>query len=478
MDPLPALALAHFKLRLEPLNRALRAAAERQRLTAAALSRPDLAPLCVTEDQVEILLDQVSANESDRLGVPAELTAAEGAVETELRTQTAALGFALPLDRIASTLRLSAFEVETILLCAAPELDRAYERIYAFILDDLNRRHPCTELLAALTAPTIEERMRRRHALTASGGLRRNGVIAPFGDPPTELRQEFRLSHDVFAFLTGADVDLEWLCGDRLQIEGAAEAEPPSQLAADHFSHLHDDLARGAVVFLGIWGPRQNGSEELILSLAAALRRPLRRVAVLGLEGAQADPARGLIEQLKVASDLRACLWLDCEPLFEPGHERLQRVAAEVLAAVRTPIFITGENPWRPTPLVRSGSYAEIELGEPVSQAREKLWSQSLPELELAEIRKSRRSLPPRRRRYSLRFGTGAHARTPRRERQGGPRRRSYRRRLRHRDATLDQPVRHHCRAAARSRRPCSSDQSSRADRRGRDLLPARTACR
>ena len=273
--------------------------------------------------------------------------------------------------------------------CArAPELDRAYERIYAFILDDLNRRHPCTELLAALTAPTIEERIRRRHALTASGGLRRNGVIAPFGDPPTELRQEFRLSHDVFAFLTGADVDLEWLCGDRLQIEGAAEAEPPSQLAADHFSHLRDDLARGAVVFLGIWGPRQNGSEELILSLAAALRRPLRRVAVLDLDqGANADPARGLIEQLKVASDLRACLWLDCEPLSEPGHERLQRVAAEVLSAARTPIFITGENPWRPTPLVRSGSYAEIELGEPVSQAREELWSLSLPELELAEVK-------------------------------------------------------------------------------------------
>ena len=64
MDSLPALATAHLMLRLQPLHRALRAAAERQRLVATMLTRPDLAPLCVTEEQIEILLDQVSANGS------------------------------------------------------------------------------------------------------------------------------------------------------------------------------------------------------------------------------------------------------------------------------------------------------------------------------------------------------------------------------------------------------------------------------
>jgi ATPase family associated with various cellular activities (AAA) len=390
MDSLPALATAHLMLRLQPLHRALRAAAERQRLVATMLTRPDLAPLCVTEEQIEILLDQVSANGSGNacLGVPARLTAAECVVETDLRTQSAALGFTLPLDRMVTALRLSAFEVETVLLCAAPELDRAYERIYAFILDDLNRRYPCVELLTALTATSIEERVRQRHALTGSGRLRRRRVISPFGDAPTDLRQEFRLNQDVFAFLTGADVDLEWLCRDRLEIEGSAETEPPSQITNSQFSHLSDALRSGEILFLGIWGPRQNGSEELVLSLAAALQRPLRRVAILDLDqGANADPAHGLIEQLKVASTLQACLWLDSDPLFEPGHERLQRMAAEVFAASPAPIFITGENPWRPTSLVRSGSYAEIELGEPASQARERLWSRSLPELELAKVK-------------------------------------------------------------------------------------------
>ena len=61
MATLTALALEHLLLRLRPLNRALQAAVEHQSQLAARLIRHDVTPLCVTDEQVKTLLDDVDA---------------------------------------------------------------------------------------------------------------------------------------------------------------------------------------------------------------------------------------------------------------------------------------------------------------------------------------------------------------------------------------------------------------------------------
>ena len=55
------LAIRHLLIRLRPLNRALRAAVERQAAEAAQLDRPDLVPYCITDEQVAVLLDRLDA---------------------------------------------------------------------------------------------------------------------------------------------------------------------------------------------------------------------------------------------------------------------------------------------------------------------------------------------------------------------------------------------------------------------------------
>jgi hypothetical protein len=138
------LALQHLLLRLKPLNRALRVAVERQTQQAKRLLRSDVTPLCVTEDQVNTLLgdmDALLAADCANDG-PASLNSEELVQEADLRSQAATLGFRLPLDHLSESGALSTFEQDAVLLCTAPELHRSYERIYAYILDDLNRRVP------------------------------------------------------------------------------------------------------------------------------------------------------------------------------------------------------------------------------------------------------------------------------------------------------------------------------------------------
>ena len=102
------LAIEHLLLRLRPLNRALRRAVERQRRAAARLARPEVAPLCITDDQVGILLD-----DADRLG---RVAGRRGAVGRR------------PLDRPGLEFSYSGLKTHvltTLRGCAGTDQDRA-----------------------------------------------------------------------------------------------------------------------------------------------------------------------------------------------------------------------------------------------------------------------------------------------------------------------------------------------------------------
>ena len=121
---------------------------------------------------------------------------------------------ALPLDELAGRFGLTDDEQQALLLCAAPELDRAYERVIAYILDDLNRRFPCVELLTAVTAGSGLGGLAQRGVLARSGRLRLLGLLTPYGEAPTELRQELRVPSGVVDFLLGGGGDLAVLAHD------------------------------------------------------------------------------------------------------------------------------------------------------------------------------------------------------------------------------------------------------------------------
>jgi hypothetical protein len=375
-----ALAIEHLRLRLRPLNRALRGAVERQGRAAARLLRPDLTPLCITDDQVQILLDDAEALlRDDRLpGTAALLTAEETNAEDGLRQRSAAAGAGLPLDRLARQLNLTAFEQEAVLLCAAPELDRSYERIYAYILDDLNRRWPCIELLSALTAESLTERLARRRALGRFGKLRRAGVLQAPGEPATELRQELRLSPGVFELLIGAADELLGQLRDPAEIASSADIVLPPGVDRQKIARLGHAIGAGWITALGLWGPRHSGKDEAALAIAAAAARPLRQFLPQGAQH-PAEQERKIIETLQTAAALGALLLIATDPLNEPGNEHAHRLLTDQLAATQLPVILTGTHPWRPVKLLAARAYTELELAAPNYAARKTLWEQALP---------------------------------------------------------------------------------------------------
>lgn len=381
MTSLRSLSIEHLRLVLRPVNRALHAAAQRQTDIAGRMSRPEVAALCVTDQHVQTLLAEAEALLGDDATAAGTLdfTSAEQSLENELRQRAAACRERLPLDRLCEDLGLVSFEREAVLFCLAPEIERCYERIYAYVLDDLNRRAPCVELLSIVCAGTLRERLERRALLGPTSRLRRVGLLVANGEGTSELRQELRLAPVALELLLGGLGDVGSLFRDSAQVVVPTAATIPPHADASLIKRIGAGLANGTVEVVGISGPHDAGRDDIVLALASLAGLPLRRLLVSDPSRAAAERLDGVAEQIEVASVLGAMLWVQVDPLTESGAEHLRDAVADRLACARSPVILSGAHPWRSAEVLAARACTEIELSSPGFEARKYMWRCALP---------------------------------------------------------------------------------------------------
>jgi hypothetical protein len=194
---------AHLRAELELLDSLLAELVSRLRQTRPVADSPSAAVgwghgVFVGEDEIDAFLGSVvqrPSPEAQRAQIHACIEASQ-----ESRID-------LPLVRLARTFGLTGWEQEVILLCLAPEIDHHYERIYAYLQDDANRRRPSLALAVDLVGDDIEVRARARASLSESAALIRSGLISLVddGQGPVSHRLTHLLKIDerVAAYLLG-----------------------------------------------------------------------------------------------------------------------------------------------------------------------------------------------------------------------------------------------------------------------------------
>jgi hypothetical protein len=380
-------AIRHLLLRLRPINRYLRVAVARQAAAAARLDRPDLAAVCITDQQVVDLMGDV-----DRLIEPAGLTDSEAgaalsaqelALEARLRATARSQDKPLPLDRLAECIGLTAFEQEVILICAAAELDHAYERIFAYILDDLKRLYPSVELVCSLSARTIGERLKRLRVVGRFGRLRQCGLVESFGEVTTELRTSLRLGQGLLDFLCGSSPDSLSLWIDQAVVSTEGEPAWLAERESSQVARLAHDVSTRAIGVVGLWARPSSRAEDAAIALARSAGLSLRRYA---LPPASTDPSSGIRDAIHAATAQGAALLVPVDRLGEAEHYREAAALAEALARSAVPCVLAGSEPWRPTPLLALRAFAEIEFSASSYPDRRALWREALPDADTGQV--------------------------------------------------------------------------------------------
>ncbi|MCU0541056.1 MAG: AAA family ATPase [Oscillatoriaceae cyanobacterium Prado104] len=109
------------------------------------------------------------------------------------------------LARLIETFELSDFDIDVIAIALAPELDRRYERLYAYLQDDVRCKRPSVDLALNLLCDSAADKLARRIHFSADAPLVRHHLLHLVSEsdraPTTLLACELHLEDRVVRFL-------------------------------------------------------------------------------------------------------------------------------------------------------------------------------------------------------------------------------------------------------------------------------------
>jgi SpoVK/Ycf46/Vps4 family AAA+-type ATPase len=295
----------------------------------------------------------------------------------------------LACPRIAATLEglgLTDIDLAVVVIVLAPDLDLRYQRIFAYLQDDIARKRPTSDLIANLLARDTGERLAVLCRFAAMAPLMRSGLIASQGDADTpvlargwcidELWRKYLIDdHDIGAelgraacLLTVADRGV-----DRLPLDPDTRAL---------LAHAVTAAATGpAPLRVLLHGPHGSGKFELAQAVACDLSRKL---LVLDLRDcAGAGEVRALLGKAARAADLfSAVLYVHGFPRLADRDPQILRAMVDTLAGIGSHLMLSAI---APLPVQATAlQLLRVELGTPAAPARRVLWDEALAERALA----------------------------------------------------------------------------------------------
>jgi AAA+ superfamily predicted ATPase len=90
---------------------------------------------------------------------------------------TAEAGIDLPLVQVKNRAGLDSFEDRVLVACVAPEIDLAFEALYSYVQNDVNRKRPTVDLMLRMFTGSMIERVNWRRAFSSDGNLLNKGLV-------------------------------------------------------------------------------------------------------------------------------------------------------------------------------------------------------------------------------------------------------------------------------------------------------------
>ncbi len=285
------------------------------------------------------------------------------------------------LQQLARLFDLDAFEQEALLVCLAPDLDLRYERLYAYLQDDVTRRRPNVDLVLRLL-DAHGSPVASRTALGPTGRLMRRGLLVP---PPTEdatqvslLSRALRVEERIVEYVLGSDrVDARLTAYTQVfEADDAAAAWALPHEALPGLLRVFASRDRPRIVYLH--GPAGAAKRATARAAAAAAQRALLLVDVPAILAAQGERA-----PTTLLAAAREALLQDAVLALEGFDTLLSDEATaglalaslrRALAEHRSPVVLFGEQRWEPSTWLPGVAAVRLDLHGLAAGDRVKLW--------------------------------------------------------------------------------------------------------
>jgi len=313
------------------------------------------------------------------------LLAQAGQIRAKINQKAAeslAQGIALPLFELARCFGLSGVELQTQMICLAPQIDARYEKLYAYLQDNMAKKSPGVELILSLLAQSAEERLQLLSYFHDTAPLRQYGLLEylEHGSGTSAAQHVLRVDTRIVQYLLGNPAPdqrlrpylrfLPPLPWEAVVIEGKLR-ERMHTLFQEIFSENN-----GSRPLLYLHGREGVGKKTVARALCSEAGVTL---ATVDLQKLQRKPET-FNENLRLI--LREGLLQPCALYFElpepPEDNRrdtrgiLSEIAFEIDNLGWLTIFSSGHPP--PASLLDSLDIISLEIPSPDYQSQKRLW--------------------------------------------------------------------------------------------------------
>jgi MoxR-like ATPase len=298
---------------------------------------------------------------------------------------------------------LSTFELDLLLIALAPELDLRYERLFAFLQDDVTRRKPSVDLALNLLCGSAAGKLARRALIDTEAPLLRHGLLRLTPDPnqlhPPLLAHYLEADPQLVRWLfrqSGIDPRLSPFCSFNPPLPPISMIDAP--YIEDLSARIADAAAAGVPLHLHFHGRAGIGKRETAQHTAAALGLPLLIADLGALPDAEAALPPLLGALFRDAQLRGALLYIDdIDTLREPGRSHVQKLLFDRIAAHPGVVITAGASS------SSAGAGLPLHFAMPDFDRRRACWQSVLAEqgisLEAADLERlaGRFRLTPRR---------------------------------------------------------------------------------
>jgi AAA+ superfamily predicted ATPase len=344
--------------------------------------------LYVSESEVERLVTvsarRAAADDADTRSLLKQAAAARWQIDQRIQVSLAT-GVYLALPHLSRVFALMPFEERIVLLALAPEVDLKFERLFAWLQDDISRKRPCVDLAMKLFCATAHERMESRASFSAEAALFRARLLRPLDKIENPLlSRPLVLDDPITNFLlsaTGADNNLPPYSRahtSRRVIESLRWNEPMRRQLSDVArSYIRSAAQSSRPMIFHFHGEQGSGRKTLAACLCHEIGVRLLVVDIQELstghdnveETLRAAFRHGLLHQYAIFLEHTAPLLAD-----DDKGAALRNVLRRSIGDLSWFTFIATETDWSAGDLFRDHTFLIIDVSTPDIAEREKLW--------------------------------------------------------------------------------------------------------
>ncbi len=291
-------------------------------------------------------------------------------------------GLILRLHELERLFHLSRFDIDVLLTCILPELDLKYQKLYAYLQDDVTKKSPTVDLVLYLLCESFEDRLKARQAFSPEAPLIKYHLLRLYDDHTqrkTPLLAKFlQIDERITSYLLGADqVDARLLPFASLL---HPRVKLPDVILPDDTKHRLTRLVRrfkemGPICyFQGTYGVGKQTTAEAVCH---ELGVPLLSIEVNRMVAADIPLELSVSLIFREGRLQRAALYLndyDILPSEENGTKLGKYSMLQELENYPQWVFLAGEKGWEPKESLYNKLFINIKFPVPPYSGRRQLW--------------------------------------------------------------------------------------------------------